>query len=156
MNTPSVFSIRPTQAADASVLSALACSLAHFYLTGTSPDLPTWLAESLSTEAFSQRLHNSDFQHWLGLYDNLTVGFIALYQGSHLYHLFVAEHWHGHGLAKQLWHTAQSHCPAASYTVRSSVFAVPVYQALGFHNSQPLQQKDGICFQPMIWTAQPI
>ncbi len=156
MNAQSAFSIRSAQAEDAADLSALACSLAHFYLADADAALPAWLADSLSTAAFTRRLHEHDFRHWLAVRAHHTVGFIALYQGSHLYHLFVAEHCHGHGLARQLWHTAQSHCPALSYTVRSSVFAVPVYQALGFHNSQPLQQKDGICFQPMIWTAQPI
>ena len=153
MNTQTALSIRPAQAADAPVLSALACSLAHFYLTDANTALPAWLADSLSAEAFVRCLHDGDFRHWLAVRDTLTIGFIALYQGSHMYHLFVAEHWHGHGVAKQLWHTAQSHCPAPSYTVRSSVFAVPVYQALGFQNSQPLQQKDGVCFQAMTWTA---
>jgi GNAT superfamily N-acetyltransferase len=81
------------------------------------------------------------------------AGFIAVRDGSHLFHLFVARHWHGHGVARRLWDVARARALAAGnsgvFTVNSSKVARPVYEAFGFVPTAPLQCKHGIWFHPM-------
>jgi GNAT superfamily N-acetyltransferase len=87
------------------------------------------------------------------------AGFIAVRDGSHLFHLFVARQWHGHGVARQLWDVARGAALAAGnpgvFTVNSSKVARPVYEAFGFVPTAPLQCKRGIWFQPMQLTLAP-
>jgi GNAT superfamily N-acetyltransferase len=81
------------------------------------------------------------------------AGFIAMRDGSHLFHLFVARHWHRQGVARRLWDVARAAALAAGntgvFTVNSSKVARPVYEAFGFVPSAPLQCQRGIWFQPM-------
>ncbi|WP_425475087.1 GNAT family N-acetyltransferase [Brenneria uluponensis] len=37
-----------------------------------------------------------------------------------------------------------------TYTVRSSIYAVPIYKKLGFKESESVTSKEGIRFQPMV------
>ncbi|MFY0665521.1 MAG: GNAT family N-acetyltransferase [Natronospirillum sp.] len=48
-----------------------------------------------------------------------------------------------------LWAAAIQGFSASIFTVRSSLFAVPVYERFGFVASGPVGTKDGISFQPM-------
>jgi ribosomal protein S18 acetylase RimI-like enzyme len=81
------------------------------------------------------------------------IGCIGMRNHSHLYHLFIDERWQGQGLARKLWLQAMLYCEAqgnpGSYTVNSSNNAVPVYQALGFVRTAPMQQLQGVWFNPM-------
>jgi GNAT superfamily N-acetyltransferase len=81
------------------------------------------------------------------------AGFIAVRDGSHLFHLFVARHWHRHGVARRLWDVARSRALAAGnpgvFTVNSSKLARPVYESFGFVPTAPLQYQRGIWFHPM-------
>ncbi|MES2298450.1 MAG: GNAT family N-acetyltransferase [Pseudomonadota bacterium] len=81
------------------------------------------------------------------------VGFVGMRERSHLYHLFVASHWHGRGLARHLWETARDEAlrggAPAAFTVNASNYAVAAYQALGFVRSAPPQCSAGLPFNPM-------
>ncbi|MCH8529481.1 MAG: GNAT family N-acetyltransferase [Saccharospirillum sp.] len=81
--------------------------------------------------------------------DGSIVGYLAIKGGSHLYHLFVSEAHQGKGIAKQLWMAAIEGSPVKCFTLRSSLYAVPVYKRFGFEESGPAGLKDGISFQPM-------
>lgn len=79
------------------------------------------------------------------------AGFIAVRPPSHVFHLFVAERWHRRGVARALWRTACAQAaPAAVFTVNSSPYAVPAYEALGFRCDGAPQCRNGMTFQPMI------
>src|SRR5690606_40652166 len=63
------------------------------------------------------------------------VGVVGMRDGSHVYHLFVAEEHQGRGLGRALWEHAKAEClrrgrPAA-FTVNSSRGAVPIYERFG-------------------------
>lgn len=78
------------------------------------------------------------------------AGFIAMRHRSHLFHLFVAEAYQGQGLARRLWDTARAASGhAGDFTVNASTCALPVYRALGFTPTAPLQCVKGITFTPM-------
>jgi GNAT superfamily N-acetyltransferase len=81
------------------------------------------------------------------------AGFIAMRDGSHLFHLFVAKRWHRQGVARRLWDVARNAALAAGnpavFTVNSSKVARPVYESFGFVPSAPLQYQRGLWFHPM-------
>ncbi len=69
--------------------------------------------------------------------------------GCHLFHLFVAETHQGKGISRALWNYAISGAKPKEYTLRSSLYAIPVYQRFGFTEYGAVEQKEGIVFQPM-------
>lgn len=85
--------------------------------------------------------------------DTALAGFVAVRADSHLFHLFVDKRWHGQGLARRLWDTARAAAEArggpGQFTVNSSNYAVPVYEAFGFVRTAPTQCVKGLYFNPM-------
>ena len=77
------------------------------------------------------------------------IGYISLKGDSHLYHLFVSAEYQGQGIASKLWRYVLSQNTSQTYSLRSSLFAIPVYQKFGFKISGDVQSKDGIQFQAM-------
>ncbi|WP_430461024.1 GNAT family N-acetyltransferase [Thalassolituus sp. LLYu03] len=150
--------LRPAVLSDVPALSELVRSLAHFYLTDSTQTLPFWFADTLTPDAFSARLQSADYRTLVAAGQNGDLlGYITLKQPAHLYHLFVREDQHGRGIARALWQQLQQQTPAVTpFTLRSSLFAVSVYQALGFVCDGDAGHKDGIGFQPMVLhTAKP-
>lgn len=84
------------------------------------------------------------------------AGFVAVRANSHLFHLFVDKRWHGRGLSRQLWSVARREALGrggpGSFTVNSSNYAVPVYEAFGFVRVAPMQCVKGLYFNPMRYT----
>lgn len=142
-------SIRQATVEDASSIKNLVSSLSHFYLEDENAVLPEWFSTTLSIAEFERRLSNKDFNNFVYSLDDVIIGYISLKDKSHLYHLFVAEHHQGEGIARQLWDYATSDTGVRVYTVRSSMFAIPVYQSFGFKASEVASSKDGIAFQAM-------
>lgn len=81
------------------------------------------------------------------------IGFVGVRDNKHLYHLFVARPFHRQGLGRRLWEAAMSECRAAgntgNFTVNSSNNAVAVYEHFGFVRSAPMQNNNGVFFNPM-------
>lgn len=125
--------------------------LAGYYLQDKTAPLSPWFAQSIRLSEFETRLLNADFMHFVYTLDDVVVGYIALQGGSHVYHLFVATEAQGKGIARALWERVCAEAPATRYTVRSSLYAVPVYQKFGFRESGPGANKEGIGYQPMEW-----
>ena len=71
--------------------------------------------------------------------------------GTHLFHLFVSESHQCKGIARKLWSHAIQSGGASEITVRSSLFAVPVYKAFGFKETGDVGVIDGLKYQPMSW-----
>ena len=94
------------------------------------------------------------FQCWVAESNQAIIGFVGVRDNSHLYHLFVAEPFQRQGIARQLWRVAQEACQAAGnpgrFTVNSSNNAVAFYESLGFRRSHPMQDSDGVLYNPMI------
>lgn len=85
--------------------------------------------------------------------DSTLVGFIALRDETHLFHLFVAAAHQRQGCARALWHAALAELhpggPPRAFTVNSSLNAVPVYTSFGFVAVGQPVQTHGVVFQPM-------
>lgn len=134
---------------DVKQVSMLVRSLSHYYLNNSSNKLPEWFSTTLTECEFSNRLKNLYFTNLICEVNNSIVGYLSMKGDNHLYHLFVAEKQQGKGIAKKLWQHAMGICISEYYTLRSSLFAVPVYRNFGFIESGSALEKDGISFQPM-------
>ncbi len=85
--------------------------------------------------------------------DGRVVGFIAMRENRHLFHMFVDKAYHRRGIARQLWDVARSAAIEAGnpgvFTVNSSNYALPVYESLGFVRTAPTQNTNGLLYNPM-------
>jgi GNAT superfamily N-acetyltransferase len=108
---------------------------------------------SVSVQAEREYLASARYRYLLAYSGSQLAGFIAIRDGSHLFHLFVERAHQRQGIARLLWERAlRELCAPGSegaFTVNSSLSAVPVYQALGFAPAGSLQSLDGISFLPM-------
>ena len=108
---------------------------------------------SVSVQAEREYLASERYRYLLAYSDSKLAGFIAIRDGSHLFHLFVERSHQRQGIARRLWERAlRELCAPGSngcFTVNSSLSAVPVYQAFGFVPAGSIQSTHGISFLPM-------
>jgi GNAT superfamily N-acetyltransferase len=145
--------IRKAEFADIPAVRELVSTLSHYFQTEPADTLPPWFATTLSDAAFAQRFADSDYFNYVASMDGQLAGYIALKRGFHLHHLFVAPAFHRQGIAKSLWQHCLQQLPIAHCTVRSSLYAVPVYRQLGFQIAGAPGARDGIQFQPMTFST---
>lgn len=85
--------------------------------------------------------------------DGRVVGFIAIRENRHLFHMFVDKAYHRRGIARQLWEVARKAAIEAGnpgvFTVNSSNYALPVYEKLGFVRTEPTRETNGLYYNPM-------
>ena len=155
-------SIRIAHAEDVKEIATLVRSLSHYYLPQkissaqdsstkslSAKSLPSWLLSTLTEEQFLQRINSAEYSNYVYCIDDEIVGYIAMKESSHLYHLFVSEAYQDNGIANRLWKHIGKNCSVEKYTVRSSLYAVPVYKKWGFVETDSIKEKDGIRFQAM-------
>ncbi len=142
-------SIRQATEADVIEVSSLVKSLAHFYLSEPENELPAWLSQTLTENAFLERLSNGGYTNFVYEQNNKIIGYISLKKPNHLYHLFVLEQFQGRGISRLLWEHVKNSGQYGSFTLRSSVYAVPIYKRFGFCEFGQIGTKDGVSFQPM-------
>ncbi|RJG47561.1 GNAT family N-acetyltransferase [Motilimonas pumila] len=149
-----VLTIRRAKLEDAAALSQIANGLSHFYMADAQLPVPTWLQQSFTEEGYRQRLAEPAFIHDVAVIDGHVAGFIATRNNDYLYNLFVAQAYHGQGIAKRLWQHVlqrwqQQAVQPATVSLRSSLFAVPVYSRFGFVKVGQVGEHEGVAFQPM-------
>ncbi|RKF19776.1 GNAT family N-acetyltransferase [Alginatibacterium sediminis] len=141
--------IRVAQKGDAHQISHLIKSLSHFYLNKPNTDLPSWLTDTLTKSAILKRIGSDEFSNFVCESSGEIIGYIAMKGNDYLYHLFVSKMHQGKGISRKLWRYATQICVSDVYTLRSSLFAVPVYKKFGFIEVGSAGEKDGIGFQLM-------
>lgn len=108
---------------------------------------------SVSAQPEREYLTSPRYHYLLAVTGSVLLGFIAIRDRSHNFHLFVARSHHRQGLGRQLWEQAlHEFCVPNSegvFTVNASLLAVPAYQAFGFAPAGPKQLVHGISFLPM-------
>ena len=142
-------SIRQAVREDVPQIADLVRSLAHYYLDSPDAVLPSWLNDTLTDDAFLMRITSREYSNFVFDVADSVVGYIAIKEPGHLYHLFVSERFQGNGISRQLWEHVKENSGSTVFTVRSSLYAVPVYKRFGFSESGPAGIKDGVSFQPM-------
>jgi len=141
--------IRAAAFTDIPQIATLVRSLAHYYLDNSDTDLPSWLEKTLTEEQFNGRISSPDYDNFILEEYCSLVGYISVKRTGHLYHLFVSEDYQGKGFSRLLWEHVLKNSDSKTFTLRSSVYAIPVYKRFGFSESGSLATKDGVSFQPM-------
>ena len=141
--------IRTATLDDADAISRLVASLAHHVLEDPDAAAAQPFLATLTPAATAQRIASSDFRHCVAEDDSGVCGVIALRGGSHVYHLFVREDRHRRGIARALWTHAKALSGHDTFTVRSSLYAEPVYAALGFVREAPPRTDNGVSYVAM-------
>ena len=145
--------LRAGSPADAEAIAGLiACFQSELTDDPSGKGAEKYLA-SVSMKAERQYLASERYQYLLAFSDSQLAGFIAIRDGSHLFHLFVARCYQRQGIARHLRQRALKElCATGSdgcITVNSSLSAVPVYRAFGFVPVGSVQRMHGISFLHM-------
>ena len=145
--------VREAELGDANEIGSLICSLAEKFITHEfSYKARKHFLSSNNGESVAQNM-KSGFSYFVATDSGQLVGVVGVKDNSHLYHLFVVEHYQGMGLARRLWGVAMDECKRkgnrGTFTVNSSNNATGVYEKLGFERTGPTDEKDGALFNPM-------
>jgi GNAT superfamily N-acetyltransferase len=145
--------IRAGSPADAEAIAALIDSFQSELTDDPSGAGAEEYLASVSVQAEREYLVSERYRYLVAYSDSQLAGFIAIRDGSHLFHLFVERSHQAKGIARRLWERALEELCAPSndggFTVNSSLRAVPVYQAFGFVPAGSIQSVYGISFLPM-------
>lgn len=108
---------------------------------------------SVSASAEAEYLRSPRYVYFVAELERSPAGFLALRDRTHVFHLFVSRIHQRRGVARALWSHALAQVNHVelprSFTVNSSLGAVPVYAAFGFAPSGTVQSIHGISFLPM-------
>lgn len=109
--------------------------------------------DSVSSQAERVYLESPRYSYIIAEHGGAMLGFIALRDVSHVFHLFVALDYQRKGVARRLWHEAKALALKTStprqFTVNSSLRAVATYRAFGFEATGQVVSLHGISFMPM-------
>ena len=151
MNLPLI--IRAAEASDAERISQLIGSVANcctIFPTGDGAEL---FFSSISAQAIGSYITHNNFLYLLGLYGDTLAGVVAVRDARHVFHLFVAPAFQYQGIGTALVLRAielsLAASPSETFTVNSSLPAVPFYERLGFQPQGPDIEANGVAFVPM-------
>ena len=145
--------IRPIEDEDIPAVACLLKVLARQFIVheSTPEGAATFLREN-DEEAIRRYIAYGHVYH-VALCDGDLAGFIAVRGRTHLFHMFVCVKWQRQGVGRMLWEVARAAAMAdggsGEFTVNASNFAVPVYEAMGFVRTAPMQSLKGLFFNPM-------
>ena len=143
--------------ADAEAIAALIASFQRELTDDPSGAGAEHFLATVSLQAEREYLGSARYRYLVAYSNSKLAGFIAIRDGSHLFHLFVDRSHQRQGIGRQLWERAlREVCVPNSdgvVTVNSSLPAVPVYEAFGFVAAGSIQREHGISFLPMRYSA---
>jgi len=148
--------IRLADRDDAPAITALIRSVLPF-LTEAGDGVS--FADTVTEENVLGYVTESDGRYQVAMLNGELAGVVSIRDNSHLFHLYVAERFHRRGIARALWQAA---CDDAlkrgnpgRFTVKSSPYAVGVYERFGFKATGPRAEQGGLVYVPMLLDAAP-
>ena len=141
--------IRITEGSDLIKIRKLVLSQSSAYLINKFEALPEWLSNTLELKEFESRLKSNEYINFVYILNEHVVGYISIKNKKHIYHLFVASEHQNKGVAKALWKNVKTITNESKYTVRSSLYAIPVYESFGFKKVASVLRKDNVKYQDM-------
>lgn len=136
--------LRPAQADDAPAIAALIRPLAQAFVDTPEPSGAQAFWASVSAESERGYIVSPRYRFTVAMQADGLAGFVAVRDGTHLFHLFVAPDLQAQALAD-----AAGAPRAPAFTVNASLPAVGFYQRLGFVAQGEVAAAHGIRFQPM-------
>jgi GNAT superfamily N-acetyltransferase len=90
----------------------------------------------------------------VALVDSKIIGMIEIRDNKYISLLFVDKDYQGRGIAKSLFRDALKTCiqrdsALKKFYVHASPISIPVYKKLGFIETDPMQEENGIKYLPM-------
>jgi GNAT superfamily N-acetyltransferase len=145
--------IRAAQISDAAPMAALIRSHQALLTLQPSGEGAEEFVQSVAEPALRAHLEAGNYVHFVAEHGGALVGFVAVRDNAHLFHLFVAAAHQRKGAARQLWAQARRHAELhgnpGEFTVNSSLNALAVYERFGFKQEAPRVEKHGVAFVPM-------
>ena len=111
---------------------------------------------AFGTQAFYHAIHDEGFIDQLsayGAFDGETlIGILASRnKGGHIALFFVDGTYHRQGIGRRLFNAFLADSDQNEITVNSSLYAVGIYEKLGFTKTDEPQEDSGIRFIPMVY-----
>ena len=145
--------IRTATPADARSLAEIIASFQPLLTLDPSAVGAEQYLAAVSEEAEREYLESPRYTYFVAENEGEVIGFIAMRDRTHLFHLFVAAKYQGQGIARSLWRKAREHAirtgELSTFTVNSSLNAALVYERFGFVRSGAEVQAHGIAYLPM-------
>lgn len=152
--TPTDFEIRELQPGEEEAVADLVMGVFMGYVGHEySDEGVAEFARFASADALRKRCEAGESMVWVARVGESLAGMLEFRGADHVSLMFVAEAYHGHGIATRLFDTARAQLNTGEITVNSSSHAVPVYKRLGFATEGPEQTVNGITFVPMFRPA---
>ncbi|MBR0566888.1 GNAT family N-acetyltransferase [Azoarcus sp. L1K30] len=143
--------IRQAQEDDVSDVAELIYSTSVTCCFTPEQACPDWYRESVQPIQIAKLLKSEQMVWLVAALEQTLVGVLAVSDRSHVKYFFVHPAYQKLGIGKQLWHAALgSGALGDMLTVRSSLFAVPVYESLGFTAIEPPKSFNGMHYQTMV------
>jgi len=143
-------SIRHAVVTDASDISKLIVSTSETCCFSEAAPCPDWYLNSIQTQAIETLIASDRMVFLLALNDQAIAGVLAIEDKSTIKYFFVDPEQQKMGIGKLLWQFSKNSGEfGARLKVRSSLFAVPVYERLGFEAVGPPSCFNGLHYQPM-------
>ena len=154
MNQPlPTITLRPALVADAPAIVALIDDLMPFLTLHPDGAGAEKFIEHCRQPAIENYLSLPNYAYQLAHIGGELAGVVAMRDNTHLFHMFVPRALHRRGMARRLWQTARDASLArggvTAFTVNSSLYALPLYESLGFAATGPKVETGGIAFVPM-------
>jgi GNAT superfamily N-acetyltransferase len=144
-------SIRHALVTDASGISKLIASTSEICCFSEVAPCPDWYLISLLPQAIKTLIASERMVFLLALHDQTIAGVLAIEDKSSIKYFFVDPEHQKTGIGKLLWQYARRNGEFdATIKVRSSLFAVPVYERLGFISIEPAGCFNGLHYQSMV------
>jgi len=149
--------IRNATIEDTGPISDLLTALAEEFIVGDFPEEGRLhLLAHLEAVQMGTRLASPEYRFQVAEVGGAIAGVVAMRGNTHVYYLFVAKALQRTGLARRLWEVARDDAIRAGntsgrFTVNASRYAVPAYERLDFRCVGPVQQANGVRYQPMEW-----
>ena len=143
--------IRHALEADAPAISELIYASSCACIFSPEQPCPDWYQASIQPAQIRSLLGAAEMV-WLVAASNQTLaGVLAISDRCHVKYFFTQPNIQKQGIGKQLWQFAfNGGMLGNTVTVRSSLFAVPVYSRLGFKAVEPPQIFNGMHYQTMV------
>ena len=145
--------LRPALVADAPAIVALIDDLMPFLTLHPDGAGAEKFIEHCRQPSIENYLSLPNYAYQLAHIDGELAGVVAMRDNTHLFHMFVPRALHRRGMARRLWQAVRDASIAGGnttgFTVNASLYALPLYERLGFVATGPKVEMDGIAFVPM-------
>jgi len=144
-------SIRHAVVTDASDISKLIVSTSETCCFSEATPCPDWYLNSTQTQSIATLIASDRMVFLLAVNDQAIAGVLAIEGKSSIKCFFVHPAQQKMCIGQLLWQFAKnSGAFGETLKVRSSLFAVPVYERLGFKTTEPPACFNGLHFQSMV------